>query len=61
MPKRRERVAPPPSPGGWDFRYGTSDAPKGWEKVCVAAPSNARVAWEKISADPASAPTGNTR
>lgn len=52
MPKRRERVAPPPKPGGWDFRYGTSDALGGWEKVCAAAPANARAAWERITADP---------
>lgn len=52
MSKRRERVAPPPAKGGWDLRYGTSDAVKGWEKICVAASGNARVAWEKITADP---------
>ena len=52
MPKRRERVAPPPARGGWDFRYATSDAINGWEKVSAAAPANARVAWERIMADP---------
>ena len=52
MSKRRERVAPPPVKSGWDFRHGTSDAVKGWENVCAAAPGNARVAWEKITADP---------
>lgn len=52
MPKRRERVAPPPATGGWDFRHGTSEAAKGWGKVCAAAPSNARAAWEKITSDP---------
>lgn len=52
MPKRRERVAPPPVTGGWDFRYGTSDAATGWEKVCAAAPQNARVAWDRITTDP---------
>lgn len=52
MPKRRERVAPPPAKGGWDFRYATSEATSGWEKVCAAAPANARVAWERISTDP---------
>ena len=24
----------------------------GWEKVCTAAPANARVAWERITSDP---------
>ena len=52
MAKRRERVAPPPAPGGWDFRYATSDAAKGWAQIGAAAPGNARVAWESITADP---------
>jgi hypothetical protein len=52
MPKRRERVAPPPAPAGWDFRYATSESTTGWEKVCAAAPANARVAWERITTDP---------
>ena len=52
MPKRRERVAPPPRPEGWDFRYVSSETTGGWEKVCSAAPANARVAWERITAEP---------
>ena len=52
MPKRRERVAPPPARQGWDFRYATSDAVTGWDKVCAAAPASARTAWERITADP---------
>jgi hypothetical protein len=52
VPKRRERVAPPPPAGGWDFRYATSDAATGWDKVCSAASGNARVAWERITTDP---------
>ncbi|MDP9404037.1 MAG: hypothetical protein M3P85_12105 [Actinomycetota bacterium] len=52
MPKRRERVAPPPPKGGWDFHYATSGAMHGWDKVCAAAPANARVALERITADP---------
>lgn len=52
MPKRRERVAPPPAKAGWDFRYASSDAVAGWERLCAAAASNARVAWERITADP---------
>ena len=24
MPKRKERVAPPPAAGGWDFRYANN-------------------------------------
>lgn len=52
MSKRKERVAPPPRAGGWDFRHGTSEAAKGWDLVCAAAPANARTAWEEITADP---------
>lgn len=52
MPSRRERVAPPPAPHGWDFRFATNDAASGWERVCTAAPANARIAWERITTDP---------
>lgn len=52
MPKRRERIAPPPANGGWDFRYATSEAVTGWENVCAAAPGNARVAWQRITSEP---------
>ena len=52
VPKRKERVAPPPAPTGWDLRYATSNATKGWEDVCSAAANNAPTAWERITADP---------
>lgn len=52
MPKRRDRVAPPPATGGWDFRFATNDAVKGWADICAAAPTNARVGWERITRDP---------
>jgi hypothetical protein len=52
MAKRRERVAPPPDVGGWDFRFATNDAAKGWEEICSTAASNARMAWERITGDP---------
>jgi hypothetical protein len=52
VPKRKERVAPPPTKRGWDFRFATNDAVKGWEQVCAAAPANARTAWELITTDP---------
>lgn len=52
MPKRRDRVAAPPTGGGWDFRFATNEAAKGWDRVCAAAAANARVAWERITADP---------
>lgn len=52
MSKRKERVAPPPASGGWDFRFGTNDAAKGWELLCQSAGANTRAAWETITADP---------
>lgn len=52
MPKRKERVAPPPKSGGWDFRFATNDAVKGWEQICSSAASNARVSWDRITSDP---------
>ena len=52
MPKRKERVAPPPTAGGWDFRFATNEAVTGWDQVCSAAAANARTAWERITADP---------
>ena len=45
-------MAPPPALSGWDFRYATSDGIHGWEQVSSAAPANARLAWEQITADP---------
>lgn len=52
MRKRKERVAPPPVAGGWDFRFATNDAVKGWDQICSSAASNARTAWERITVDP---------
>ena len=52
MARRRERVAPPPAPGGWDFRYATNDAANGWLEISAAAPGNARAAWEAITKEP---------
>src|SRR5688572_7334767 len=50
--KRRERVAPPPAPGGWDFRFAGNAVGRGWEQVCDAAPGNARTAWGQLTAEP---------
>ena len=51
-PKRGQRVAPPPKPGGWDIRFATSDAAKGWEELCRAAPGNTNTCYERLRADP---------
>jgi hypothetical protein len=50
--KRKERVAPPPAKDGWDFRFATSDAAKGWDQVCAVASPNARNAWDRITSNP---------
>jgi len=52
MAKRKERVAPPPASGAWEFRFATNDAVKGWDQVCAAASANARRAWDRITTDP---------
>lgn len=52
MSKRKERVPPPPAADGWDFRFATSEAAKGWDQLCAAAAANARAAWEQITHDP---------
>ena len=52
MPKRKERVAPPPAKDGWDIRYATNDAVDGWELIARSAPANLRVAWERMTTDP---------
>lgn len=52
MPKRGDRVAPPPGPEEWDFRFGDSSAVAGWERLCSQAPGPARTAWTTMRTDP---------
>jgi hypothetical protein len=52
-PRRNDRVAPPPEPGGWDFRFASNEAARGWEELCRQAPANTRRAYETIVRDPA--------
>jgi hypothetical protein len=52
MPKRGERVAPPPREGEWDLRYADNAAAKGWEELSRAAPSAAEAAWRQLRTDP---------
>ncbi len=52
MPKRENGLRLRRRPAAGSSASGPSDAAKGWEKVCAAVPGNARVAWEKIPADP---------
>lgn len=52
MPKRGDRVAPPPVSGEWDLRFGDSRALAGWEGLCSHAPGPALTAWTALRTDP---------
>lgn len=50
--KRRERAAPPPGPGEWDVRFGSTEAAKGWDVLCGQAASATLAAWKLMRASP---------
>jgi hypothetical protein len=50
--KRGDRVAPPGKPGGWEVRFATSEAAKGWEELCRVARSNTWDAWVVMTESP---------
>jgi hypothetical protein len=52
MPKRGDRVAPPPAAGEWDLRFGDNAAVDGWEKLSSHAPGPSRTAWAILRTDP---------
>lgn len=53
MPARRgERVAPPGPPDGWELRYATNEAAKGWDQLCATARSNTWEAWIVLTTRP---------
>jgi hypothetical protein len=52
MPKRGDRVAPPPAAGEWDLRFGDNAAVDGWEQLSRHAPGPARTAWTILRTDP---------
>ena len=52
MPKRGDRVAPPPGPGEWDLRFGDNSAADGWDRLCAQAPGPALTAWTALRTDP---------
>ena len=54
MPRRRDRVAPPPRPGGWDIRFADNASAKRWEQACREFPSSAWAAWETLTSQPRS-------
>lgn len=51
-PKRNDRVAPPGRPGGWEARFATSEAAKGWEELCRIARLNTWEAWVVLTERP---------
>lgn len=50
--KRGDRVAPPGRPGGWEARFATSDAAKGWEQLCQTARSSTWETWIVLTERP---------
>lgn len=50
--KRGDRVAPPARPNGWEARFATAEAAKGWEDLCRAARSSTWEAWVVLTERP---------
>jgi len=50
--KRGDRVAPPQRPGGWEARFATTEAAKGWEQLCQTARANTWEAWIVLTERP---------
>ncbi|GAA4439223.1 hypothetical protein [Phytohabitans houttuyneae] len=51
-PKKGDRVAPPPPPGGWELRHASKGAVDGWEELNRQAPNALFKAWHVISTQP---------
>ncbi|MFE0591134.1 hypothetical protein [Micromonospora echinospora] len=45
-------MAPPGRPGGWEARFASSEAAKGWEQLCQTARSNTWEAWVVLTERP---------
>jgi hypothetical protein len=58
--KRGDRVAPPRRPDGWEARFATNDAARGWEDLSKGARSNTWEAWVVLTERPC-APTNPAR
>lgn len=50
--KRGDRIAPPARPEGWEARFATSEAAKGWEDLCQTARSSTWEAWVILTERP---------
>ncbi|KAA1013243.1 hypothetical protein FVA95_26950 [Pseudonocardia sp. EV170527-09] len=53
--KRGDRVAPPARPHGWEARFATTEAAKGWEELCRVARPNTWEAWIVLTERPTEA------
>lgn len=51
-PKRLDRVAPPPVKDEWEVKFGSSQAAKGWDDLCVHAVEKTRAAFEMMRSNP---------
>ena len=51
-PKREDRVAPPAVLGGWEVRFASTEAVKGWDALCQQAPGNTYNAWLDMRTNP---------
>lgn len=45
-------MAPPRRPEGWEARFGSTEAAKGWEDLCRVARSNTWEAWVVLTERP---------
>ncbi len=61
MPKRGERVAPPPRRNEWELRFATNEAATGWEELCAQAPAATRECFDALSLDPRDRSSASTR
>ena len=52
MPKRGDRVAPPPGAAEWDIRFGDASAVLGWQRISSQAPGPTRSAWMTLRSEP---------
>ena len=52
MPKRGDRVAPPPGEGEWDLRFGDAEAVNGWDQLSRHAPGPTLAGWTILRRDP---------
>jgi hypothetical protein len=52
VPKKGDRVAPPPTAEEWDLRFGDSAAVDGWNDLCAQAPGPVRDAYDALVRNP---------